>query len=256
MTEPVRSAVVVGGARGIGRAIVEQLALADLARRVVVADLNEVDARAVAEGLRQRGAQVEAVGVDVRDSASIDQLVQSAGPTDKLAIAAGIFRATPTLEATVAEFEEVFGVNTIGCFQVAQRFASDMVGNGGGSIVAVASVAARMPRVRQAAYSASKAALRQALRVLALEVVDRGVRINTVSPGPTETEMMLELARDHSSLNALALGELETFRPRVPAGRVADADDVASAVCFLLSDASRHIMLSDLVVDGGEMLGM
>jgi 2,3-dihydro-2,3-dihydroxybenzoate dehydrogenase len=113
-----------------------------------------------------------------------------------------------------------------------------------------------MPRMRQAAYSASKAALRQGLRVLAMEVTGSGVRINTVSPGPTDTEMMRELAGDHAAMDDLASGSLEVMRPRIPAGRVALASDVAAVVAFLLSPASSHMVMADLVVDGGELLGM
>jgi 2,3-dihydro-2,3-dihydroxybenzoate dehydrogenase len=110
--------------------------------------------------------------------------------------------------------------------------------------------------MRQAAYSASKAALRQALRVLAMEVADRGVRINTVSPGPTDTEMMRQLSGDHAAIDDLALGSLEAMRPRIPAGRVALSSEIAYAVTFLLSSASSHVQMADLVIDGGELLGM
>jgi 2,3-dihydro-2,3-dihydroxybenzoate dehydrogenase len=98
--------------------------------------------------------------------------------------------------------------------------------------------------------------LRQALRVLAMEVAGNGVRINTVSPGPTDTEMMRQLASDHSSVSDLANGSLAALRPRIPAGRVASAADIASAVSFLLAPTSQHIVMADLVVDGGELLGM
>jgi 2,3-dihydro-2,3-dihydroxybenzoate dehydrogenase len=156
----------------------------------------------------------------------------------------------------MAEFTDVLQVNTIGCFHVAQQYAATMVRAGGGSIVAVASIAARMPRMRQAAYSASKAALRQALRVLAMEVAGDGVRINTVSPGATDTEMMRQLAGDHSSVSDLADGSLEVLRPRIPVGHVAAAQDIAAAVAFLLSPGSEHVVMQDLVIDGGELLGM
>jgi 2,3-dihydro-2,3-dihydroxybenzoate dehydrogenase len=122
--------------------------------------------------------------------------------------------------------------------------------------VAVASIAARMPRMRQAAYVASKAGLRQALRVLALETVPNGVRINTVSPGPTDTPMMRELAADHASVDDLAAGSPEAFRPPIPDRRVARPEQVAAAVAWLLSPESEHVALHDLHVDGGETLGM
>jgi 2,3-dihydro-2,3-dihydroxybenzoate dehydrogenase len=113
-----------------------------------------------------------------------------------------------------------------------------------------------MPRMRQAAYCASKAGMRQGLRVLGMEVAPLGVRVNTVSPGPTDTPMMRALAADHANVDDLAMGSLEAMRPRIPGGRVATPVDVANAVSFLLAPASEHVCLQDIVVDGGELLGM
>lgn len=247
--------VVVGAARGIGRAIAEDLARVDPKRRLVVADVDLYGVEQLAAGLLRDGVDASAIAVDLADPSSVEALVAATPDADRVAIAAGIFRASPALTTPMSEFEEVIQVNTIGCFNVAQLYAGQMVKEGG-AIVAVTSIAARMPRMRQAAYSASKAALRQALRVLSMEVAGDGVRINTVSPGPTDTEMMRQLATDHASVDDLAQGSLEALRPRIPAGRVARSSDIAAAVTFLLSPASSHIHMGDLVVDGGELLGM
>lgn len=248
--------VVVGAARGIGRAIAEELAIANPKDSLLLADIDGDHVAALARSLTADGVDAAAIRTDIADPGSVAVLLEQSRAADKVAIAAGIFRASPTLTTTVGEFEDVFRVNTIGCFHVAQQYASVMSANGGGAIVGVASVAARMPRMRQAAYAASKAALRQALRVLAMEVAGTGVRINTVSPGPTDTEMMRQLAGDHASVDDLAEGSLDALRPRIPSGHVATAADVASVVAFLLSSASRHVVMGDIVVDGGELLGM
>lgn len=248
--------VIVGAARGIGCAIAEDCARSDPQRRLVLADIDVEGASRVASGLVRQGVDATAVGVDLTDEPSVSALVEASGHVDRVAIAAGIFRASSAMGTPVSEFEQVLRVNTVGCFHVAQLYARSMAESGGGTIVAVASIAARMPRMRQAAYSASKAALRQALRVLAMEAIGAGVRINTVSPGATDTEMMRQLASDHASINDLANGSLEVMRPRIPGGRVALASEVAAAVSFLLSPASAHIIMADLVVDGGELLGM
>lgn len=248
--------VVVGAASGIGRAIAEELAVAYPKQSLLLADIDGEQVRAVAKTLAADGIDVAAATVDVSDPDSVAALLAQSRSADKLAIAAGIFRASSALTTLVTEFEEVMRVNTIGCFHVAQQYAVAMAENSGGSIVAVASIAARMPRMRQAAYSASKAALRQALRVLAMEVAGEGVRINTVSPGATDTEMMRQLASDHSSVADLAEGSLDALRPKIPTGRVATAADIAAVVSFLLSPASRHVVMGDIVVDGGELLGM
>jgi 2,3-dihydro-2,3-dihydroxybenzoate dehydrogenase len=172
-----------------------------------------------------------------------------------VAIAAGVFSASSALETPPEDFTRILAVNLIGVFGVAQGYARMMRDGGGGAIVGVASIAATMPRMRQAAYCASKAGVRQALRVLGMETAPHNVRVNTVSPGPTDTPMMRELARDHPSVDHMAAGSPDALRPPIPAGRVARPADVAAAVAFLLSPNAAHITLRDLVVDGGELLG-
>ena len=173
-----------------------------------------------------------------------------------MVIAAGLFAPAPALEVAREEFARIFKVNTEGVFFVAQAYARVMAERGRGAIVGVASIAARMPRMRQTSYCSSKAGLRQALRVLGMEVGPLGVRVNTVSPGATDTPMMRALAADHSSVDDLARGSIEAMRPRIPNGRVARPEDVAAVVSFLLAPGSEHVMLEDIVVDGGELLGM
>ena len=255
-TRTVGSVVVVGAAQGIGRSVARRLAVEPDVRRLVLADIRTDAVESLANELsRSVGVQAVAATVDVTAAASIDDLVALAPDADRVAVVAGIFRARPSLEVGWHEFDEVLRVNLMCAFFVAQAFARPMVERRRGSIVAVTSIAARMPRMRQAAYSASKAGVRQALRVLAMETVPFGVRVNFVSPGPTDTPMMRELAADHD-LAELSRGDPGAFRPRVPAGRVATPEDVADAVTFLLSDAADHIAMHDLFVDGGESLGL
>jgi 2,3-dihydro-2,3-dihydroxybenzoate dehydrogenase len=250
------TAVVIGGGRGIGRAVVDVLAADITVSRLVIADIDGDLADAAAREVARDGLETSGWATDLTDPASLQALVQASADADRVAITAGVFAAAPSLEASVEDFTRILGVNLVGCFHAAQLYAREMTDRGTGSIVAMASIAARMPRMRQAAYSASKAGLRQALRVLAMEVAGDGVRINTVSPGPTDTPMMRELASDHHSVNDLAQGSALALRPRIPIGRVATTEDVAAATHFLLSPASAHIVMHDLVVDGGELLGM
>lgn len=247
--------VVVGAARGIGEGIARHLATTAWTDRIVLADRDLDLADAVAADLRSDGHHAEAIAVDIADGTSIDRLVGLTADADRLALVAGIFRATPSLEVEQDEFRDILAVNLTGTFFTAQAYARHMVARGGGSIVAITSIAARMPRLRQAAYCASKAGMRQAMRVLALETVPAGVRINFVSPGPTDSAMMRELAADHP-VDDLAAGSLTAFRPPVPDGRVGRASDVAAAVAFLLSPEAAHIAMHDLYVDGGESLGL
>jgi 2,3-dihydro-2,3-dihydroxybenzoate dehydrogenase len=131
-----------------------------------------------------------------------------------------------------------------------------MISRKSGSIVAIGSISGRFPRLGQVAYGAAKAGMRQALRVLALETVPHGVRINLISPGPTESEMMRKLIADHPNMANLADGNLESFRPPIPDAHVGQPDQVAAAAAFLLSPDSSHISFHDLYLDGGETLGI
>jgi 2,3-dihydro-2,3-dihydroxybenzoate dehydrogenase len=248
--------VVIGAARGIGAAIAERLAAAEWTERIVLADLDEaVDG--VAEKIRASGADAEAHLIDVTDPDRVETLLAAAPEARRLAIDSGVFEPAPALEVSQQSFRAVAEVNLFAAFFLAQAYAREMVEAGGGAIVGVASIAARMPRMRQAAYCASKAGMRQALRVLGMEVADRGVRVNTVSPGATDTPMMRSLAGDHPDVgDNLAKGSLDSMRPRIPDGRVATPDDVAAGVAFLLSPGASHLALHDLVIDGGELLGM
>lgn len=248
--------VVVGGAQGIGAAVAQHLAREPWTERLVIADIRDDLVEEMAAGLRDEGRDAVGLRVDVSDQASIERLVAESSEAERVAIVAGIFKAAPSLETTWDDFDRVLSVNLLGNFFVAQAYARHMVERRSGSIVAVASIAARMGRMRQAAYCASKAGMRQALRVLAMETVPLGVRINTVSPGPTDTPMMRELAADHDSVDDLAVGSPESFRPRIPDGRVAPPQAVAAAVAYLLSPASDHVAFHDLQVDGGETIGM
>jgi 2,3-dihydro-2,3-dihydroxybenzoate dehydrogenase len=248
-------AVVVGGGRGIGRAIAQEIARDEAVSRLVVADIDFELAQEAAETACAY-ADVSAAHVDLADAGSVRALFEATSEAGRVAIPAGVFAAQSSLELGREEFERILRVNTVGAFHVAQLYASAMARAGTGAIVGVASIAARMPRMRQAAYSASKAGVRQALRVLAMEVASEGVRINTVSPGPTDTPMMRQLAGDHASIDDLAQGSAVALRPRIPTGRVATSQDIAAAVRFLLSPAADHIVMQDLVVDGGELLGM
>lgn len=159
----------------------------------------------------------------------------------RAALVAGVFAASSSLGVDRATFDRILAVNLTGTFFVAQALARVMVEAGTGAICAVGLIAARMPRMRQAAYVASKAGMRHAA-TLAMETVPLGVRINFVASGPTDTEMMRELSQDHSGVE-LAAGSPEALRPPIPSGRVASTQDIAEAVAFLLSDAAAHIAL-------------
>lgn len=255
MATPTTTTVVVGAAQGIGATIARRLLPRPADGRLVLADIRADRLAALADELSQGGAKVEAIPTNITDPAEIGNLLEASRDATRVALVAGIFQASPSLDVTRSDFERIIGVNLIGTFLVAQRYAEAMLSAEGGAICAIGSIAARMPRMRQAAYCASKAGMRQALRVLGMEVLGRGVRINFVAPGPTATEMMATLSSDHGN-QELWHGSPEALRPPIPDRRVGTPDDVAEAVAFLLSDEAAHIALHDLYVDGGETLGL
>lgn len=247
--------VVVGAAQGIGAVVAERLAREAWSERIVLADLDGDGVAAVARRLRDAGHEAAALRVDVTDEDEVAALLETSRDATRVAVVAGTFFPTPSLEVSRGDFARIVDVNLHGAYFVAQAYAREMAARGGGAIVAVASIAATMPRMRQVAYCASKAGIVQALRVLGMENAGSGVRVNTVSPGLTDTPMMRTVAGDHAAVQRMADGSPEAFRPRIPDGRVATPADVSDAIAFLLSPESAHITLQDLVVDGGELLG-
>lgn len=221
-------AVVVGGAGGIGFGVAEELVRTPWVSEVVLGDIDEAQASLAAARLNGQHACCRAAAIDVTDQQAVDAFAESCGDTEYLVVCAGIFDSGESLTFERPDFERVVAVNLIGAFYCAQRFGRDMAARGSGSIVGVASIAAHVPRFRQAAYSASKAGMRQAYRVL---------------------------AKDHPSIDDLAAGRPNAFRLPIPLGVVARPQDIAAAAVFLLSPSAAHITLADVVVDGGELLG-
>ncbi|WP_341879746.1 SDR family oxidoreductase [Synechococcus sp. UW140] len=248
--------VVVGAAHGIGAAIAHRVARELWTTRLVLAGISNAQMDSLASTLRSDRLQVDVLHVDLADECSIAALVEKSNEAERVAIASGIYISSSALTTSRAEIDSVLAINLYGVFFTAQHYARAMISRKSGSIVAIGSISGRFPRLGQVAYGAAKAGMRQALRVLALETVPHGVRINLISPGPTESEMMRKLIADHPNMANLADGNLESFRPPIPDAHVGQPDQVAAAAAFLLSPDSSHISFHDLYLDGGETLGI
>ncbi|WP_433358888.1 2,3-dihydro-2,3-dihydroxybenzoate dehydrogenase [Streptosporangium sp. CA-115845] len=245
-------AVVTGAAQGIGAAICATLA--DHGVTIVAMDIQPAPLQRLAEDL----AGAHPVVVDVRDApavrTAIDTIAEQFGGIDILIAAAGVLRTGPATEITAPDWREVMAVNLDAVMHTCQAAAQHMIPRRRGTIIAVASNAASVPRMNMAAYAASKAATRMFIKCLGLELAVHGIRCNTVSPGSTDTSMQRQLWTSPDDAHAVITGSLARFRPGIPLGRIATPADIADAVLFLASARARHITMHDLIVDGGASL--
>lgn len=251
-----RVAVVTGAARGIGAAVAAALS----AQGAVVAALDR-DASALgetAERQRAAGERVHPYPVDVANEQDVERtfarIESELGPVDVLVNVAGVLRMGEVTELSSADWAATFATNTAGVFHLCRFAARTMRRRRSGVIVTVGSNAAEIPRIGMAAYAASKAAATQFTKCLGLELARHNVRCNVVSPGSTDTSMQRALWQSSDSSAKVIAGDLESFRPGIPLGRIADPEDVARLVVFLVSDHARHITMQNIYVDGGASL--
>ena len=242
-----RVAVVIGAARGIGRAIA--LRLVEEGARVVVGDTLERDGRATAEQLARAGETLF-VSADVADKTSVDRLIETTlarfGRIDILVQNAGIYPLTLLPDIPVEEWDRVLAVNLRGCFLALQACIPAMRAQGYGRIVLTSSITG--PRVTSPGhghYSASKAGINGLIRAAALELAPHGITVNGVEPGNIVTEG----ATAGRSPEFIAAMERS-----VPLGRLGTPQDVAHAVLFLASDEAAYVTGTTIIVDGGQIL--
>lgn len=255
-----RVVLVVGSGQAGGIGFATARAAAAVGATVVLADLPTAALADLLDELPAAGEH-SAHAVDVADEASVAELVAQTtarhGRIDALVSAAAILEVRPFLELEAASWERTFAVNARGQFLVAQAVARHMVERGaGGRIVMVASNVGRTPRLNNAAYAASKAAVIQLARAMALELGRHDITVNALCPGSTATTMLVDVQAggDPARLDGIIHGSLEQWRTGIPLGRLAEPDDQAAAAVFLMSDAGRYITGQAVCVDGGQTL--
>lgn len=240
-----RTALVTGASRGIGRDLA--LALADAGASVAVAARSAAELSTLCAEIAQAGGTAYAVEIDLRDVASIDAAVAATverfGRLDILVNNAGLGTNHDALAATEREWDELMDVNVRGLFFACQAAGRHMLSRGYGRIVNMSSQAGSVGIARHAAYCASKGAVEQLTRVLALEWSAGGVTVNAVAPTFIRTPGTAERL-DQPDFLADVLS-------RLPLGRVGTTMEVAGAVIFLASDAASLVSGAVLAVDGG-----
>jgi 2-deoxy-D-gluconate 3-dehydrogenase len=238
-------ALVTGSAAGLGAATA--IRLADAGADVVISDRPEVDTRAVVEQASRHGHRVTSVPIDVSDLKMINSGVGTAesefGPIDILVSNAGVNRPATGLDVNERDWDQQFNVNVKGAFFVAQAAARSMRTRGGGRIVFMASQSGLVGIPGQPVYCATKGAILQLTRTLGVEWIADGITVNAVAPTFVETNLTRERLHD------------DEYRERVmrklPGGKLATPDDVASAVVYLAGDEARMVNAAVLTVDGG-----
>jgi len=242
-----RSALVTGASRGLGRHFAVTLAKAGARVALAARDADQL-ARLAAE-IRDFGANAEVFTMDVtrRESvvAALDLIGEHMGVIDTVINNAGITNTARALDVSSDTWNAVLDTNLTGAWTVAQETARRMVAaKRGGSIVNVTSILASRVAGGVAPYSASKAALRQLTRSLALEFAQFGIRVNSLAPGYIVTELNREF---------LLSGAGEKLKSRIPAQRFGTLEDLDGALLLLASDAGAYINGAEIVVDGAHL---
>ena len=250
-----KSAIVTGGAAGIGRATC--LAFARAGARLTVVDRDRAEGEATVALIRETGGQACFVGADVSQSSDVQAYVAEAmgryGRIDAFFNNAGVEgRVAFTADYDEAVFDAVLAINVKGVFLGLKHVITAMVASGGGAIVNTASTAGVSGSPGLSAYVASKHAVIGLTRTAAVEYGGRGIRVNAVCPGPTRTRMIASL---ESQTGGGANDPGERYRAMIPIGRYADASEIADLVLFLCSDLSKSINGAHYLIDGGRTAG-
>ena len=240
-----KTAVVIGGTSGIGRAIAH--GLAEAGADVVCTSRRAEQVDAAADEMEAKGRRTLRVTSDVSDRDSIqnllDECVAAFGKVDILVNSAGRTKREPTLDLEDETWNAILETNLTGTLRTCQVFGRHMIANGYGRIINIASLSTFVSLFEVAAYSASKAAVASLTKSLAIEWAKSGVNVNAIAPGVFRT-----------ALNEKLLDESERgkeFLTRTPMGRFGKVEELAGAAVFLASDAASYVTGEVLVVDGG-----
>ncbi len=250
-----QTAIVTGGARGIGFAIAQGYAREGA--NVVIGDVLTDEAEAAAQEI---GSQAEAMYLDVTDQACIDHVVDTTaakhGRIDILVNNAGIFDMGPLEEVTREQFRKLFAVNTEGMYFMLQAVANKMLADSkGGRIINMASQAGRRGDPLLSAYCATKAAVISITQSAGLHFARRGINVNGISPGVVDTEMWDRVDALFAHYENRPIGEKKReVAEAVPYGRMGKPDDHVGAAIFLASQESEYMVAQTLNVDGGNWM--
>jgi NAD(P)-dependent dehydrogenase (short-subunit alcohol dehydrogenase family) len=240
-----RTCVVTGAGGDIGAEIARQLL--DAGARVALLDRDEERLAKVLAGLQGSTGKAMTVSCDVTSAASVqaaaDKVQAAWGGTHVLVNNAASLYADAVMDISLDKWNKLLAVNLSGYLVCAQAFGRQMIAKGGGAMVHIASISGTVPQPYSGAYSVSKAGVKMLSQLLAVELGERGVRSNVVSPAMIRTQMSELIYQDPAVR--------QRREQLVPAGRISTPADIAGAVLFLASDRAGYISGQEILVDGG-----
>ena len=238
-------AIVTGSRRGIGKAIA--LALAKAGANIVVSDINLDDCNKLVEEIKAINGNALAVKTDVSNPEDVSQMInlttEKFGKVDILVNNAGIYMQKSFTDVTEQDFDRTLDINLKGVFLCSKAVVPEMIKQGKGKIINIASIAGQVGFANSSAYCASKGAIINITRELALELAQYKINVNAIGPGVIETDMTKDLLEDKATK--------ETLLANIPLSRIGKPEDIANAALFLASDNSDYITGITLFVDGG-----
>ena len=238
-------AIISGGARGMGA--VEARLFARHGAKVAVGDVREGVGRELVAEIVADGGEAMFVALDVTSAeqwaGAVDAVMGAYGRLDALVNNAGIYHRANVEETSGGDWDRMLGINGKGVFLGTRAAVPAMRASGGGSVVNISSVAGIIGSATSTAYNASKGAVRLLTKSSAVQHAADGIRVNSVHPGPIETDM-LDLVFPEDGMRELRAAN-------IPMGRMGTPEDVAMGVLFLASDESSYMTGSELVIDGG-----
>jgi len=238
-------AVVTGASKGLGRQMAESLAAGGAAVALVARNSELLDK--VAAGIREKGGTAEVIVADVHDEGAVAEAAQQVkdrlGVCDILINNAGINNRKSIEDFTLAEWNEILGVNLTGPFLCSRAFVPGMKAKMWGRIINMTSIMTHISLPNRTGYSTTKAGLLGFTKALALELAPYGVTVNGISPGPFATEMNKPLIEDPE--------KNKIFLERIPLGRWGKVKEIGALAAYLCSEDAAFITGTDIVIDGG-----